>query len=163
MAQSKKQLDNLKRGNPGTQFVSGREAVENGRKGRQKRTEKRKRRKSLEEAASIAAKLPLNDIGVNKLRRAGINIDGLDPEDMVGIMGVVIGQMNAAMNGNSQAAQKFEDWLGMAAENKKKQLEIEKLQAEIEKLKAGRGSDDDDQVLQFIEGMKHGSPDAEAD
>lgn len=162
MAQSKKQLDNLKRGKA-TRIRSGEEAARKGKNGGKSSGASRRRRKSLEEAASIAAKLPLNDIGVNKLRRAGINIDGLDPDDMVGIMGVVIGQMNAAMNGNSQAAQKFEDWLGMAAENKKKQLEIEKLQAEIEKLREGRGSDDDDQVLQFIEGMKHGSPDAEAD
>ena len=122
----------------------------------------RRRRKSLEKAASIAARLPLNDIGLNKLRRAGVNIDEMNPDDMVGIMGVVIGQMNAAMNGNSQAAQKFEDWLGMAAENKKKQLEIEKLQAEIDRLRNGSDADDD-QVLQFIEGMKHDKPDTEAD
>ena len=120
----------------------------------------RRRRKSLTEVASIAAKLPLNDIGINKLRRAGVNIDGMDPDDLVGIMGVVIGQMNAAMNGNSMAAQKFEDWLNLETANKKQRLEIEKLQAEIDRLRSGQNAEDDDQVLQFIEGMKHDTPDA---
>lgn len=42
-------------------------------------------------------------------------------------------------------------------------MQVEKLQAEIEKLKAGQGSEDDDQVLQFIRGMKNDQPDTKAD
>lgn len=41
---------NLKRGNPATQFKSGREAVEAGRKGGKKSAENRKRKKELREA-----------------------------------------------------------------------------------------------------------------
>jgi len=158
MAQSKKQLDNLKEGKK-TRIRSGEEAARKGKKGGKASGAARRRRKSLTEVASIAAKLPLNDIGINKLRRAGVNIDGMDPDDLVGIMGVVIGQMNAAMNGNSMAAQKFEDWLNLEAANKKQRLEIEKLQAEIDRLRSGQNAEDDDQVLQFIEGMKHDTPD----
>ena len=40
---------NLKRGNPATQFKSGREAVEAGRKGGKKAAENRKRKKELRE------------------------------------------------------------------------------------------------------------------
>lgn len=40
---------NLKRGNPATQFKSGREAAEAGRKGGQKSAENRKRKKELRE------------------------------------------------------------------------------------------------------------------
>ena len=93
MAQSKKQLDNLKRGNPSTQFVSGREAVENGKKGRKARSEKRKRRMSMGEAAQAAAKVPLNEIGINALRRRGLDIDSVDPEDLQGVAALAMGQI----------------------------------------------------------------------
>lgn len=41
--------ENLKRGNPDTQFKSGREAVENGRKGGKKAAENRKKRNELKQ------------------------------------------------------------------------------------------------------------------
>ena len=162
MAQSRKQLENLKKGNPATQFVSGREAVEKGKKGRQKRAEKRKRMKSLEETVRMAFKIGLTDIGENRMRRSGLNVDDIAPDDMNGMTAVVIGQMNAAMNGNSQAAQVLADWYDLSVRHKRDQLELEKLQAEIDRLRNGSDADDD-QVLQFIEGMKHGKPDTEAD
>lgn len=139
MAQSKKQLANLKRGNPETQFVSGREASENGKKGRKVRSEKRKRRQSLGEAAQAAAKVALNDIGKANLKRKGLSLDGIDPEDMNGIMALAMGQLVAGINGNSQAAQNFAEWLDLAQKHKREQLEIEKLKAEIDRLKAGAG------------------------
>ena len=120
----------------------------------------RRRRKSLGEAAQAAAKITLNDVGKNNLKRKGLNLDDVDPEDMVGIMALAMGQMIAGINGNSQAAQNFADWMDLATKHKKDQLEIEKLKAEIEKLKAGQGDEDNDQVLQFIEGMKRDTPDA---
>ena len=166
MAQSKKQLDNLKRGNPDTQIKSGRDAVEKQKKSVKSRTQKRRRRQSLEEAAQAAAKIKLNDIGTNRLKRRGLDIDGVDPEDMTGIAALAMGQLIAGINGNSQAAQNFADWLDLPAKHKKEQLEREKLENEIEKLKAeidrlrsGQDSVDDDQVLQFIKGMKDDTAD----
>lgn len=160
MAQSKKQLANLKRGNPDTQFVSGREAVENGRKGREARSNKRRRHKTLQETVLMISKLPMDDLGIMKAKRSGVDIDSIDEYDLTAMTGMVLGQIRAASNGNSQAAQVVAEWMDLATKHKKDQLEIERLQAEIERLRAGKDAEDDDQVLQFIEGMKHDTPDA---
>lgn len=96
----------------------------------------RRRRKSLEEAAQAAAKIKLNDIGVNRLKRRGLDLEGIDPDDVNGIEALAMGQLIAGINGNSQAAQNFADWLDLPAKHKKERLECEKLETEIEKLKA---------------------------
>ncbi len=117
----------------------------------------RRRRKSLGEAAQMAAKLPLNELGKNALKRRGLDLSSVDPEDLNGISALAMGQLLAGIQGNSQAAQVFADWLDLEMKHQKDRLEIEKLKAEIERLKAGQDSGDDDMVLQFIEGMKNGS------
>lgn len=141
------------------------EARKRGAKGGKASGVSRRRHKTLQEITREVSKLPLNDIGINKLKRAGVEIKDIDPYDLVGLTAVVIGQMNAAANGNSQAAQVFADWMNWSEKHKKDQLEIEKLKAEVERLKAdterirsGQGIDDDDQVLQFIEGMRQNDP-----
>lgn len=121
----------------------------------------RRRRKSLGEAAQMAAKLPLNELGKNALKRRGLDLSSVDPEDLNGISALAMGQLLAGINGNSQAAQVFADWLDLEMKRQKDRLEIEKLKAEIERLKAGQDSGDDDMVLQFIEGMKNGSEEAD--
>lgn len=169
MAQNEKQLANLKKGNPETQFKPGRDQVEISKKANEAKKKKRKRRQSLGEAAQIAAKMNLNDIGLNALKRRGLDIDSVDPDDLIGVMALAMGQMIAGINGNSQAAQNFADWLDISTKHKQEQLELEKtreqieklrieqekLKAEIERLRSGQDAGDDDQVLQFIEGMKH--------
>ena len=157
MAQSKRQLDNLKHGNPETQISCGRDAVEKQKESVKSRARKRKRRMSLGEATQMAAKLPLNELGKNALKRRGLDLNSVDPEDLNGISALAMGQLLAGINGNSQAAQVFADWLDLEMKHQKDRLEIEKLKAEIERLKAGQDSGDDDMVLQFIEGMKNGS------
>ena len=117
----------------------------------------RRRRKSLGEAAQMAAKLPLNELGKNALKRRGLDLSSVDPEDLNGISALAMGQLLAGIQGNSQAAQVFADWLDLEMKHQKDRLEIVKLKAEIERLKAGQDSGDDDMVLQFIEGMKNGS------
>ena len=105
----------------------------------------------------MAAKLPLNELGKNALKRRGLDLSSVDPEDLNGISALAMGQLLAGIQGNSQAAQVFADWLDLEMKHQKDRLEIEKLKAEIERLKAGQDSGDDDMVLQFIEGMKNGS------
>ena len=146
------------------------EAREKGRKGGKASGASRRRRKSLQETAQLVAKLPLNDLGVNRLKRNGVNIDDVDPDDVVMQLGIVIGIAGAAADGDARAAKVFEDWLENAERHKreqadleKKKQEIEKLKAEIERLKEGSSSGDDDQVLLFIEGMKRGPSDTETD
>ena len=121
----------------------------------------RRRRKSLGEAAQMAAKLPLNELGKNALKRRGLDLSSVDPEDLNGISALAMGQLLAGINGNSQAAQVFADWLDLEMKHQKDRLEIEKLKAEIERLKAGQDSGDDDMVLQFIEGMKNDREEAD--
>lgn len=160
MAQSKRQLDNLKHGNPDTQ-ICGRDAVEKQKESVKSRARNRKRRKSLGEAAQMVAKLPLNELGKNALKRRGLDLSSVDPEDLNGISALAMGQLLAGINGNSQAAQVFADWLDLEMKHQKDRLEIEKLKAEIERLKAGQDSGDDDMVLQFIEGMKNDREEAD--
>lgn len=136
------------------------EAREKGKKGGKASGASRRRHKSLQETMLMVSKLPLDDIGINRAKRTGVDISDIDEHDMTALTAVVLGQVRAAANGNSQAAQVVAEWMDLATKHKKDQLEIEKLKAEIEKLKAGQDSTDDDQVLQFIEGMKrHDTPD----
>jgi hypothetical protein len=118
---------------------STKEARERGRKGGKASGEARRRRKSLGEAAQAAAKVALNDIGRQNLKRKGLSLDGIDPKDVDGIMALAMGQLIAGINGNSQAAQNFAEWLDLAQKHKREQLEIEKLQAEIDRLRMGSG------------------------
>ncbi len=119
------------------------EAREKGRKGGQASGVSRRRRKSLQETAQLVAKLPLNDIGVNRMKRSGVKLDDVDPADVVTQLAIVVGIAGAAAGGDARAARVFEDWLENADRHKreqadleKKRKEIEKLQAEIEMLKA---------------------------
>ena len=153
------------------------EARKKGKNGGKKSGASRRRRKSLGEAAQMVSKLPLNEIGMNSLKRRGLDIDSVDPEDLYGVTALAMGQMIAGIHGNSQAAQVFADWMDLEDKHRKDQLEIERLQeqiaktkaeterlqAEIERIRSGQGAEDDDQVLQFIEGMKHGNADTETD
>lgn len=120
----------------------------------------RRRHKTLQETVLMISKLPMDELGLMKARRSGVDIDSVDEYDLTAMTGMVLGQIRAAANGNSQAAQVVADWMDMATKHKKDQLEIERLQAEIERLRSGKDAEDDDQVLQFIEGMKHDTPDA---
>lgn len=137
------------------------EARKKGAKGGKASGLARRRRKSLGEAAQMAAKLPLNELGKNALKRRGLDLSSVDPEDLNGISALAMGQLLAGISGNSQAAQVFADWLDLEMKHQKDRLEIEKLKAEIERLKAGQDSGDDDMVLQFIESMKNDREEAD--
>lgn len=119
----------------------------------------RRRHKTMQETVLMILKQPMDDIGLNNAKRAGVDLSGIDEYDLTAMTGMILGQVRAAAHGNSQAAQVVADWMDLATKHKKDQLEIEKLKAEIERLRAGQDSADDDQVLQFIEGMKHDKPD----
>lgn len=166
MARSEKQLANLKRGNPETQFKRGRCAVENQKKAVKNQNNNRRRHKSLEETVRMVSNLPLDDLGLTKAKRSGLNLEGVDAYDLTAMTAVVLGQIRAAAAGSSQAARNVADWMELEKKHEKQRLENEKLKAEIEKLNAeierlhsGLGADDDDKVLLFIEGMKDDNPD----
>lgn len=56
--------ENLKQENPTTQYRSGREAVENGKKGGIASGKARRRKKQLKDTANMLLALPLKDVSV---------------------------------------------------------------------------------------------------
>lgn len=138
------------------------EAREKGRKGGKASGASRRRHKSLQETMLMVSKLPLDDIGLNRAKRTGIDITGVDEYDMTALTAVVLGQVRAAANGNSQAAQVVAEWMDLATKHKRDQLEIEKLKAEIDRLKMGSGMGDQDNEFlnawkqSIIDGFKGG-------
>lgn len=137
------------------------EAREKGKKGGKASGASRRRHKTMQETVLMVLKQPMDDIGMNKAKRSGVSLEGIDEYDLTAMTGVVLGQVRSAANGNSQAAQNVAEWIDLAAKHKrdaleieKKQAEIEKLKAEVDRLRAGQNADDDDMVMQFIDGMK---------
>lgn len=86
--------DNLKRGNPDTQFQSGRKAVDAGRKGGIASGEAKRRKKTLRETAEIMLQTELPDDVKAKLKDKGI--DAADYSDAV-----IAYAIQSVMRGNS--------------------------------------------------------------
>lgn len=140
---------------------SSREARENGRKGGNASASSRRRKKTLLQIMDDLDRLPLNEIGKNDLKRGGLDLTGVDPDDLNGAYGIVAGMYIAARRGNQKA---FDSLARYRDQQKKDKLEIEKLKAEIKKLKQEiEPSNDNDQVMEFIEAMTNGNPEPEAD
>lgn len=78
-------------------------------------------------------RLPLNEIGKNDLKRGGLDLTEVDPDDLNGAYGIVAGMYIAARRGNQKA---FESLARYRDQQKKDKLEIEKLKAEVKTLKA---------------------------
>lgn len=112
------------------------EAREKGRKGGKASGVSRRRHKTMQETVMMILKQPMDDIGLNKAKRSGVSLEGIDEYDLTAMTGVVLGQVRSAANGNSQAAQNVAEWLDLSVKHKRENIEIEKKQAEIEKLKA---------------------------
>lgn len=152
---------NLEKGKA-TRIQSGEEAARKGRKGGKASGASRRRHKSLQETMLMVSKLPLDDIGLNRAKRTGVDTSGVDEYDMTALTAVVLGQVRAAANGNSQAAQVVAEWMDLATKHKRDQLEIEKLKAEIDRLKMGSGMGDQDNEFlnawkqSIIDGFKGG-------
>lgn len=71
--------ENLKKGNPETQFRSGREAVENGKKGGIKSGEARRGKKLLKECMEKLLQMPVSDKKeYKKLENIGIPSEEID-------------------------------------------------------------------------------------
>lgn len=78
---------NLKKGNPPTQFRSGREAVENGQKGGIKSGEVRREQKTYRELAKSMLAAPITDKAILKeLRQYGIEETDLKAYTLLGLI-----------------------------------------------------------------------------
>ena len=109
------------------------EARERGEKGGKASGASRRRSKSIAQIISNIEKLPLNDVGKSYLKRGGLDLSGVDPEDLTMMDGAVAGVFLAALKGNPKA---LDQLARFKAQQQKDKLEIEKLKAEVKTLKA---------------------------
>lgn len=94
---------NLIKGNPKTQFSSGREAVENGKKGGLKSGEVRRKRKAMKEQMEMLLTLPLKNTKLKKqLQEIGINEKEIDNQ-----MALIVSLYQTALRGGSNSVQAF--------------------------------------------------------
>ena len=107
MAQSKAQLNNLKRGNPSTQFKTGRNAAENGKKGGIASGEAKRQKKTLNQLAKAVAVAPISN---DKVRKQLESI-GIEGSDLINNAAVVAGVFGAATEGKIEAVEKWEKML----------------------------------------------------
>lgn len=125
--------------------------VEEQSRGGTSSVKKRQRKKTILQIMDALDRLPLNEIGKNDLKRGGLDLTEVDPDDLNGAYGIVAGMYIAARRGNHKA---FEQLARYKDQQRKDRLEIEKLQAEIRKLKQEiEPSNDNDQVMEFIKAM----------
>ena len=93
----------------------------------------RRRKKTLLQIMDMVERCPLNEIGKADLKRGGLDLSDLDPDDLTAMDGAVAGMYIAARRGNHKA---FEQLARYKAQQQKDKLEIEKLKAEVRTLKA---------------------------
>ena len=92
-----------------------------------------RRSKSIAQIISTIEKLPLNEVGKSYLKRGGLDLTDVDPEDLTMMDGAVAGVFLAALKGNPKA---LDQLARFKAQQQKDKLEIEKLKAEVKTLKA---------------------------
>lgn len=111
MPQSQKSTLNLKRGNPDTQFKTGREQVEIARKGGIASGEAKRRKKNLAELAKTFADLQVVD---DKAKKTLAKL-GISEEDATQGMVMVASMFQAANRGKVAAAKLVSEWMEVGA------------------------------------------------
>ena len=109
MPRSQKSTVNLKRGNPDTQFKTGREQVEIARKGGIASGEAKRRKKNLAELAKTFADLQV----VDDKAKATLTKLGISAEDATQGMVMVASMFSAANKGKVAAAKLVGEWMQM--------------------------------------------------
>ena len=107
--------------------------VEEQSRGGTSSVKKRRRSKSIAQIISTIEKLPLNEVGKSYLKRGGLDLTDVDPEDLTMMDGAVAGVFLAALKGNPKA---LDQLARFKVQQQKDKLEIEKLKAEVKTLKA---------------------------
>lgn len=114
----------------------------------------RRRSKSIAQIISTIEKLPLNEIGKSYLKRGGLDLTDVDPEDLTMMDGAVAGVFLAALKGNPKA---LDQLVRFKAQQQKDKLEIEKLKAEVKTLKAMLEPPENKQDDGFIDALADNS------
>ena len=143
--------DNLKKGNPETQFKSGRQAVENGRKGGKASAKSKREKKALKETLEELLSMPLKDGTVANIDEIG-SIAEINGKNITMQEAIILSMLNKAVKGNVRAAEYVRDTIGEFPGAAEQQARIDKLKAETARIK---GEDTDtDQDDGFIEALK---------
>ena len=100
--------DNLLKGNPETQFRSGREAVENGQKGGIASGEARRQRKTFKEMAEMLLSLPIKD----ESTRDFLKSQGFKEEDLNNDLIEIFSMHQQILQGNVRAFEAIRDTIG---------------------------------------------------
>ena len=99
---------NLLRGNPATQFKSGRDAVENGRKGGIASGEAKRRERTLKETLEKLLSLSIKDEATREyIRQLGFNDEELD-----NMTAINVAMYQEALKGNVKAYELIRDTFG---------------------------------------------------
>lgn len=107
---------NLLKGNPKTQFSSGREAVENGKKGGKKSGEVRRKRKAMKEQMEMLLTLPLKNTKLkNHLQEIGINEEEINNQ-----MALIVSLYQTALKGGTNSIQAFNTIMEVVNEKQNK-------------------------------------------
>ena len=126
------------------------EAREKGKKGGQASGVSRRRKKTILQIINTLETCPLNEIGKAELKRGGLDLTEIDPDNLTAMDGAVAGMFISSRRGNHKA---FEQLTKYKLQQQKDKLEIEKLKAEIEKLKRSNADNTSSPVNGVLESI----------
>lgn len=109
--------DNLKKGNPETQFRSGRQAVENGRKGGIASAKAKREKKALKETLEELLAMPLKNGKQANLENIK-SIAAVKGKNVSMQEAIMIAMLNKAARGDVRAAEYVRDTIGQKPDSK---------------------------------------------
>lgn len=103
--------ENLLQGNPETQFVSGQEAVENGRKGGIASARAKRERKAMKDTLATLLSMPLKDGSAHDIDEIQ-SIASLNGKNITVQEAIMLAQIKKAVKGDTRAAEFVRDSSG---------------------------------------------------
>ena len=109
--------DNLKKGNPDTQFKSGRKAAENGKKGGIASGKAKREKKALKETLEELLAMPIKDGKSDDIEKIK-SIAGIKGKNITMQEAIMVAMLNKAAKGDVRAAEYVRDTIGQKPDNK---------------------------------------------
>ena len=108
--------DNLKKGNPETQFKSGRKAAESGKKGGIASGKAKRERKALKETLEELLAMPIKDGRADDIEKIK-SIAGIKGKNITMQEAIMVAMLNKAAKGDVRAAEYVRDTIGQKPDN----------------------------------------------
>lgn len=108
---------NLKKGNPDTQFKSGRKAAENGKKGGIASGKAKREKKALKETLEELLAMPIKDGKSDDIEKIK-SIAGIKGKNITMQEAIMVAMLNKAAKGDVRAAEYVRDTIGQKPDNK---------------------------------------------